>query len=181
MTAPDLADRLLCELRWLHLLCFHLAGRRIRARFEVDDLVQDVCLRALGAAGAPAAEAGEQPLRRWLARIARQCVIDTARALRSKKRSAREERLDRSASSAGGAAQRQLLERTMGPATRAAARDEVAHLLRRFERLPADYRRVLALRQFEGLTAAATARRMARSEAAIHSLYRRALQAWAGD
>jgi len=37
---------------------------------------------------------------------------------------------------------------------------------------------VIGLRQFEGLSAAAAGRRMGRSEAAVHSLYRRALLAW---
>lgn len=39
-------------------------------------------------------------------------------------------------------------------------------------------RRMLGLRRFEGLSAAETAARMGRSEAAVHSLFRRALGAW---
>jgi DNA-directed RNA polymerase specialized sigma24 family protein len=37
---------------------------------------------------------------------------------------------------------------------------------------------VIGLRQFEGLTAAQAGARMGRSEAAVHSLYRRALESW---
>ena len=48
-----------------------------------------------------------------------------------------------------------------------------------FLRLLPEHRRVLGLRQFEGLDARSTAQRMGRSETAVHSLYRRALAAWA--
>ena len=44
--------------------------------------------------------------------------------------------------------------------------------------LSAEHRRVLGLRQFEGLSAEQAARRMGRSATAVHSLYRRALLAW---
>ena len=47
-----------------------------------------------------------------------------------------------------------------------------------YHALAPDHRRVLGLRQFEGLSAAETGARMGRSEAAVHSLYRRALVAW---
>ena len=51
-------------------------------------------------------------------------------------------------------------------------------LARSFLALPPEHRRVLGLRQFEGLSAEEAAARMGRSAAAVHSLYRRALQAW---
>ena len=51
-------------------------------------------------------------------------------------------------------------------------------LERAFLELDPEHRRVIGARQFEGLSAAETARRMARSETAVHSLYRRALLAW---
>jgi DNA-directed RNA polymerase specialized sigma24 family protein len=37
---------------------------------------------------------------------------------------------------------------------------------------------VIGLRQLEGLTAAEAGLRLGRSEVAVHSLYRRALEAW---
>ena len=54
-----------------------------------------------------------------------------------------------------------------------------ARLMRAFEQLTPEHRRVLGFRQFQGLSARETAVRMGRSETAVHSLYRRALQAWA--
>ena len=66
-----------------------------------------------------------------------------------------------------------------GPAWTRLEIDEVARELRaRFDALPPEHRRVIGLRQFEGLSARDTARRMGRTEAAVHSLYRRALLAW---
>ena len=41
-----------------------------------------------------------------------------------------------------------------------------------------DHRRVIGLRQFEGLSAAEVGQRLGRSESAVHSLYRRGLEAW---
>ncbi|HVS19983.1 MAG TPA: sigma factor-like helix-turn-helix DNA-binding protein, partial [Planctomycetota bacterium] len=131
-------------------------------------------------AGLPPQEPGEAALRRYLAHLARHVVIDVARALRSAKRDgAREERLERSSWSRAGALEPAL--EAAGPATRAAGSDELARVLAAYGRLAPDHRRVLGLRQFEGLDARAAARRMGRSESALHSLYRRALAAWAAE
>jgi DNA-directed RNA polymerase specialized sigma24 family protein len=54
-------------------------------------------------------------------------------------------------------------------------------LLRAFLRLTPEHRRVIGLRQLEGLPAAQAARRLGRSETAVHSLFRRALQAWSEE
>lgn len=169
-------DRLAgCEGR-LRLLLAHLAGRAVRSRVELDDLLQEVYLRALAhPERLPEEEEGDVALRRYLTRIARHTVIDVARAIRAAKRSGGEERLERTAWSRVGldpAAQ------TAGPATRVVAGESLGRLLSRFEALSAEHRRVIGLRQFEGLSARDTARRMGRSETAIHSLYRRALEAW---
>lgn len=164
------------------LLCLtHLAGRAVRARVELDDLAQEVYLRALcDPAGLPPEEPGEAALRRYLAHLARNVVVDVARALRTAKRDrGREQRLERSSWSRSGALEPSL--RAPGPATHAAGRDELARLLAAYARLAPDHRRVLGLRQFEGLDAREAGRRMGRSESALHSLYRRALGAWAEE
>src|SRR5262249_31482304 len=151
---------------WLELLFLHLAGRALRARVEVDDFVQEVYTRAL-AARLPGPEAGEAALRAYLARIARSCVIDALRSLRAKKRagsgSGRVMRLVRSDWSVTGAAASGIRATAPGPATLATAADEHAVLMRAFERLSPEHRRVLGLRQFEGLSAAEAARRLGRS------------------
>jgi len=177
--SSDPGERLARQAGALRLLLHHLAGRAVRARVEVEDLLQETFLRALSARdGLPPAEPGDAALRRWLARLARHVVIDAARALRAARRDGRTERLGRSDwSRVGPSASRIALEAT-GPATRVALGEESARLVAAYERLAPDHRRVLGLRRFEGLDARETARRMGRSEAAVHSLYRRALLAW---
>lgn len=176
---PELGERLAAQGQALRLLVEHLAGRAIRARIEPDDLVQEVFLRALGSpADMPAEEPGEAPLRRYLARIARHAVVDAARALRAAKRDGRELPLARSEWSRAGVRESRLPGAEPGPATRVASAESVLRLVETYRGLAPDHRRVIGLRQFEGLTAAQAARRMGRSEAAVHSLYRRALLAW---
>ena len=93
----DDGDRLAAQTRWLSLLLAHLAGPRVRAHVDVEDLVQEVFTRALTApSGLPAPESEERALRRVLRRIARNCVIDVLRALRAAKRDGREVAFERS-------------------------------------------------------------------------------------
>ena len=179
---PDDGDRLAAQERQLRLLVAHLAGRAVRARVEVDDLVQEVFVRALTAPGGLPAhagdDAGETALRRFLAHIARNAVIDAARAIRAAKRQGRVERIARSEWTRVGPRESQIAARTPGPSTRVAAAEEHGRVVAAFEKLAPDHRRVLGLRQFEGLSAREAAERMGRSETAVHSLYRRALMAW---
>ena len=66
----------------MRLVLAHLAGSAVRRRIEIDDLLQEVYLRALTASGGlPAPEPGEGALRRFLNRIARHVVIDAAREI----------------------------------------------------------------------------------------------------
>jgi len=178
--ADDAGERLAAFESRLRLLFAHLAGRAVRARVEPEDLLQEVYLRALTApAGLPPREEGEAPLWRFLVRLSRNTVVDVARALRARKRDGDVLPLRRSEwSRAGGPRESQLLSRTAGPATRVQAAETSRRLRERFEGLSAEHRRVLGLRQFEGLSARETAERLGRSEVAVHSLYRRALAAW---
>lgn len=178
--ADDPGRRLSSLANWLKLLIHHLASQRVRSRVETEDLVQEVFLRALAhQGGLPPRSDGEQALRRWLVRIARNCVIDVLRCLRSSKRSCTEVPLVRADWSASGMHASQIGSPLPGPATAAADQELQDRLLAGFHALSAEHRRVIGLRQFEGLSAAETGQRMGRSEAAIHSLYRRALSAWA--
>lgn len=151
----------------------HLAGSAVRSRVEVEDLVQEVYLRAL--ANPKAWPTDSNALFRYLSAIARHVVIDVVRAARAAKRDGREEALDRSTWSRAGRTPAAL---TPGPPTRAADRDESRRLARAFLALSPEHRRVIGLRQFEGLSARETGERMGRGETAVHSLYRRALAVW---
>jgi RNA polymerase sigma-70 factor (ECF subfamily) len=169
----DPGARLAAHERRLLLLLAHLAGRAVRARVELADLAQEVYLRALAhPGGLPAPVAGDGPLWGVLAHEARHAVIDVARALRTQKRSGSARTLEPSDWSRVPAA------RAPGPHTEVVGAETSERLTRAFLALPAEHRRVLGLRQFEGLTAEETARRMGRSTVAVHSLYRRALEGW---
>ncbi len=171
--------RLAAQERALRLVLAHLAGTAVRRRIEIDDLLQEVYLRALSAPGGlPPEEPGELALRRFLNRVARNTVIDAARAIRAAKRDGREERLVHSDWSRAGARASGIVARGIGPATEAVAAEGCAHILAAFERLSPEHRRVIGLRQLEGLSAREAAARMGRGETAVHSLFRRALAAW---
>lgn len=183
MSSPDLlAERLCAHEPRLRLLFTHLAGPRLRARVEVEDLLQETFLRALAARESlPPPSPGEGDLWRFLVHLARHVAVDAARALRARKRSGNEQRLARSEWSRAGAdalAESALASRGHGPATRVAALEGLEGMTRAFRRLSPEHRRVIGLRQFEGLSAAEAGLRLARSETAVHSLYRRALEAW---
>ncbi|MEM7310399.1 MAG: sigma-70 family RNA polymerase sigma factor [Planctomycetota bacterium] len=177
MNESALGARLAAHGTRLRLLIAHLAGRAVSARVEADDLVQEVYLRAWAArAELPASD---DALGRLLTRIARNVVVDAARAIRAAKRDGATVRLERSAWSRAGAPHAaDPAAATVGPATRAGMAEDVHRLVRAFEGLPPDHRRVLGLRRFQGLSARETAARMGRSESAVHSLLRRALLAW---
>ena len=178
----DLGERLGRHERRLRLLLSHLASPALRARVELDDLVQEVYVRALTASELPAEGAeGDAELWRFLVRLARNATIDAARAMRAAKRDGRTARLGHESWSALGPRASQILSRTWGPSTRVAASELERRLEERFEALSPEHRRVIGLRQFEGLSAREAAARMDRGEAAIHSLYRRALLAWEAD
>ena len=176
-SSDELGERLAQQSSRLRLLLAHLTGRALLARAGLDDLLQEVFVRAVTTTSElPAREPGDRALARVLNTIARHVVIDAARAARAAKRDGRE--LAITDWSRGGVRASGVLDRAAGPATEAVGREVQSELVRAFRALAPDHRRVLGLRQFEGLSAAETAGRMRRSETAVHSLYRRALEAW---
>jgi RNA polymerase sigma factor (sigma-70 family) len=173
-SAAEDGARLAAEERRLCLFLAHLAGRALRGRVELEDLAQEVFVRALASPrGLPPSELGERALWNLLAHLARQVVIDAARALRAARRDGREQRFSRTDWSRAGPA-----TGAPGPHSAAAARETRNALAAAFLALAPEHQRVLGLRQFEGLSAEEAGRRMGRSAAAVHSLYRRALEAW---
>lgn len=160
----------------LQLYVSHLAGPALRRRVDLLDLVQDAQLRALGSPRAEALE-GEE-LWRFVRAVARNTVVDAARQARRLPRRASSLAPAGEESSASGPIRRQAAPQP-GPRTLAAAAEDERRLQTAFEALSPEHRRVIGLRRLEGLSAAETGRRMGRSEAAVHSLYRRALTAWA--
>jgi len=174
--ATDLGARLAARSGRLRLLLAHLAGRAVRARCEVEDLAQEVFVRVL--ADPDRLPRDDAEFDRHLTLVARHVVVDAARALRAAKREGEPGSLPLSISSTSGGGASQWLARSAGPATAAASREQAADLVAAYLTLTPEHRRVLGLRQFQGLSAAEAARRMGRSEIAVHSLYRRALESW---
>lgn len=168
------AERLGALAGRLRLLVRHLAGRRLCARVEVDDVVQETLLRVLATGESAFGDLDDAELWRYVARAARNTVVDLARAMRRAGRvgSPPAAEWSRTRGFDPPAA-------TRGVLTRVAEAEGAATLERAYAALSPEHRRVIGLRQFEGLSAEAAGRRMGRSPAAIHSLYRRALQAWA--
>ena len=152
-------------------------GRALAHRLDVDDVMQETYLRAFSSL-AGRTFAGENAFFRFLAAIARHVILDAARAARALKRSGRIVRLERSDWTRAGAGE--LAAQVDGPATRAVLAEDALRLERTFVELPAHYRRVIALRQFEQLSAAEIAERTRSTERAVHALYARALRMWAG-
>jgi RNA polymerase sigma-70 factor (ECF subfamily) len=64
---------------------------------------------------------------------------------------------------------------TKGPASRAAANEQEAHILAAMDRLPVDYRAVLQFRYWQRLSMEEIGRRMGRTSEAVRKLWTRAL------
>lgn len=175
--APSLSDRLGPLDGRLRLLLAHRMSPALRARLEPDDLAQEVWLRLLARPGrVPPVAEGDGALWAYVRTVARNTLVDVVRALRAARRDGAVERLDRSTWSRHPGAEAPAPG--AGPATAAVGAEVGERLVGAFQSLDPEHRRVIGLRQFEGLDARATAARMGRSEAAVHSLYRRALAAW---
>lgn len=152
-------------------------GRALARRVEVDDVLQETALRALG--GIETGKfAGEGPFLAFLCRIARNVLADIARAARRQRRGggAVELALARSDWSSSGAAA--PADASGGPLTKALLSESREHLLAAWRKLSPEHRRVIVLRQFEALSAREAAQRMGSSEQAVHALFRRALSRW---
>lgn len=163
----------------LELLLRHLSGPAVRARVAVEYLVQEVYLRALSPGLAfPRETPDEAELMRLLRSLARHTVVDVVRAIRAVKRDRVELRLGRSSWSKTGLGAATPHDPGPGPRTRVEGQEAQGRLSRAFDGLSAEHRRVIGLHQVEGLGTRRTAGRMRRSEKAVHSLYRRALEAW---
>ena len=159
----DAGARLGAQERSLRLLLSPLAGAAVRRRVEIDDLVQEVWRRAWKhRGGLPPEEAEEAGRRRFLARLARNTVVDVARAIRAAERDGGEERLARSDGSHAGVRVNRLADAAPGPATGGAAREGCERILAAYERLDPLPRRVIGLRLREGLSARDAGARMGR-------------------
>jgi RNA polymerase sigma-70 factor (subfamily 1) len=156
--------------RRLAVLIHYKLSPQARAFCEVEDLVQETCLRAFRDIGSFTYQSPGSFLR-WLSAIADHAIIDRTR-YQNRERRAGEEVPFRSASNPRGPepADRRTPSRLL------AQREAVERLLGRLDALPEDYRRVLTLAKIEGLSTAEMAERLGKSRETVALLVYRALR-----
>ena len=169
---------------YLHLLAQGQMGRQLRAKCDASDLVQQTLMEAHR--DFPAFQGQhEGELLAWLRRILAHNLLNAARHFTARQRDAAREvsleqvqqGLDRSSVNLG----RCLAAATPSPSQLAAQDEAAVHLADTLSRLPEDYRTVLVLRVFEGLSAEEVAEKMGRSAGAVRMLQMRALAALRGE
>lgn len=148
----------------------------LRARFDLDDLVQETYLEALKQYDSYSYQ-GKDSFFRWLAAIAIHRTQNLDRTEGAKKRDLkREVRICNSESAANGTGVSDLFHLTPGPRTLATGADEVQKLDTGLARLSEDQREVILQTRFEGLSIAEVAKRIGRTENATALLLSRALR-----
>ena len=147
-------------------------GRELRARESASDVVQSIC-REILEKREKFKFPGPDGFRRWLYATALRKIQMHARYWRTEKRGAAVERpLDTATPDA------ELLAgyaSVCTPSAELAAREEVLHIEHAFDRLPEDYRTVIALSRLAQLSHADVAAEMERTEGSVKMLLSRAL------
>jgi len=160
---------------YLSLLARIQLDRRLQGKVDPSDLVQETFLQAQQ--GLPGFHGLTEPeLLQWLRQI---LAARLAKLMRhfygTQRRNVRLEQeldddLDRSSSAVQALAASQS-----SPSQQAARREESVLLAGALDRLPADYREVIVLRQLEELSFPEVAQRMGRSVGSVKQLWMRAL------
>ena len=173
----DARGRLLEAYRsYLTLLARVQLGRDLRGKVDPSDLVQEAFLEAHRDFGQFQGRT-EPELMAWLRRVLATNLADQVRRYRgSQRRDLRLERqlaaeLDRSSQ----ALERGLQALNSSPSARAERREDARRLAEALERLPEDYREVLLLRHFQGLTFPEVARRLGKTLASVKNIWLRGL------
>lgn len=173
----DALGRLLESHRpYLTLLARGQVGRRLRAKADPADLVQEAFASAhlafpqfRGTTGAEFAAWVRQILAAHVAGLVRHYHGTKRRDVRLEREVAAD--LDRSSHALGGA----LAAPHSTPSQQAARREQAVLLAGAIDRLPEHYREVIVLRHVEGLSVAEAAARLGRTEDAVQKVWMRAL------
>lgn len=172
---PQAVDVLL-ERHLPHLRAFVRlqAGGAIRAKESDSDLVQSVCREILQDLG-DFEYRGEAAFRQWLYTTALRKILDRVKYYHRDKRD-----VDREAAQPANAASSAAdLVEAYGtfctPSRHAMAREEAERIEAAFERLPENYREVIALSRVAGLNHAELAEHYGKDEAYCRTLLSRAL------
>jgi RNA polymerase sigma-70 factor (ECF subfamily) len=142
--------------------------RAVRARVDVEDVMQETYIRAFQRF-TRIPDVTPEVFRRWIVHIALRELkrVFERHGAAQKRDVGREQRFD-SPSELGP-------QSGLTPSSMAGRRESANILIEVLDDLPKDYREVILLRDFEGLTAKMAAERLKRSSAAVDVLYHRAL------
>jgi RNA polymerase sigma-70 factor, ECF subfamily len=161
---------------WLRLLARLQIDTRFQGKFDASDVVQQTLLEACR--DLPNFRGHTQgELLAWLRGILAHVISHQVRHYGGTlaRDAGREVSLDASLAATSCALVNVLAADQTSPSMNAAREEEGVRLAQVLEGLPADYREVLILRNLEGLSHEAVARRMNRSPGAIRMLWVRAL------
>jgi len=161
---------------YLLLLARMQIGRRLRGKFDIEDLVQEVALAAYRAISQFRGRS-EVEFRAWLRQILAGTLANQVRRYRGTIR--RDTRLERTLNDdldrSSRAIDRGLIAAHSTPSQQAARREQAVLLADALGQLPDDYREVIVLRQLQELSFAEVALRMGRTENSVKNLWVRAL------
>lgn len=157
--------------RRLAVLVYYKMSAELRAAVEVDDILQEVFLKAAQDMGNFTYQSPGS-LMAWLARIADHGIVDAARHQKRGKRHAEEMLRFRSESNPAGA---EPVDRET-PSQVFARAENMQILLKKLDALPAEYREMILLAKFEGLTTKEISERMKRSRESVALTLHRALK-----
>jgi RNA polymerase sigma-70 factor (ECF subfamily) len=160
---------------YLSLLARLQIGRRLQGKVDASDLVQEAFLKAYrNFEQFRGATEGE--LMSWLRQI---LVLHLLNVMRHHGVGRRDVRLEKELAAEMDQSSRDLdsalFAKESSPSQQAVRREQAVLLADALEQLPADYREVIVLRHFEGLTFAEVAGRMGRSVDSVDKLWVRAL------
>ena len=170
-SAPAVSTLIERHLPGLRAFVHLRAGRLLRDREGVSDLVQAACVEVLQDLDRHAYK-GESHFKCWLYQAAARKVVDRARYWGAEKRNPAREADPVAGPSRAG---EELFQSFATPSRAAVRREEFESLEAAFERLPEPYREVILQHRLLGRPHAEIAREMGRSEAAVRTLLSRAL------
>jgi RNA polymerase sigma-70 factor (ECF subfamily) len=174
LTRPTLPE-LETYRRDLRLLANRRLHRRLRAKLDPSDVVQETFLRAHKSHGKFRGGTGEE-LAAWLRRILANCLARVARDFYGRRRDVfREQSLQPVTDGSSGDLEAGLASIESSPSERAIQRERVLRLAEALTELPEDQREVVVLHHCHGWTLSRVARHMDRSFASVAGLLRRGL------